>query len=288
MNEEHNMETDRQRVVLITGGSSGIGKACAHHLHGKGYKVYGTSRLAQWPSDEPMERTDPSATFQLIPMDVISDESVNQGVRWVFEREGHIDVVVNCAGYGIAGAVEDTELGEAKAQMETNFFGTMRLCRAVLPIMRQQGGGYLASISSIGGLIGLPFQGLYSASKFALEGLMESLRAEVKPYGIRVVLIEPGDFHTGFTANRRKTNSADLGTIYSTRFAKALGVMEADEMRGPSPEKVGYLLERIITKKSPRLRYTAGPVSEKVAAGLKRILPSGLFQWAIMMYYRLH
>jgi NAD(P)-dependent dehydrogenase (short-subunit alcohol dehydrogenase family) len=281
------METIRQRVVLITGASSGIGKACAHHLYWKGYKVYGTSRCAPWPSDAPIAGTDQPETFRLIPMDVTSDESVRQGVQWILEREGHLDVVVNNAGYGLAGAVEDTELEEAKAQMETNFFGVDRLCRAALPIMRQQGGGYLVSISSIGGLIGIPFQGLYSASKFAVEGLMESLRAEVKPYGIRVVLIEPGDFHTGFTASRRKTRSAEPGTIYATRFAKALAVMEKDETRGPSPEQVGYLLERIITKKSPRLRYMIGPLSEKVAVGLKKILPSGLFEWAIMMYYQL-
>ena len=281
------METNRQRVVLITGASSGIGEACAHHLHRKGHKVYGTSRRAPWPSDAPMERTDQPATFQLIPMDVTSDESVKQGVQWILEREGHLDVVVNNAGYGLAGAVEDTELEEAKAQMETNFFGVVRLCRGVLPIMRQQGGGYVVSISSIGGLIGIPFQGLYSASKFAVEGLIESLRAEVKPYGIRVVLIEPGDFHTGFTASRRKTRSAELGTVYATRFAKALGVMETDEMHGPSPEQVGYLLERIITKKSPRLRYMIGRVSQKLAVGSKKVLPSGLFEWAIMRYYQL-
>jgi NAD(P)-dependent dehydrogenase (short-subunit alcohol dehydrogenase family) len=281
------METNRQRVVLITGASSGIGKACANHLHRKGYKVYGTSRRALWSSDTRAERTDQPTTFQLIPMDVTSDESVRQGVQWILEREGRLDVVVNNAGYGIAGALEDTELEEAQAQMETNFFGVVRLSRIVLPIMRQQGGGCLVSISSVGGLIGIPFQGLYSASKFAVEGLMEALRAEVKPHGIRVALIEPGDFHTGFTASRRKTRLSERGTVYGTRFAKALAVMEKDETNGPSPERVGYLLERIIAKKSPRLRYIIGPVSEKLAVGLKKVLPSKLFEWTIMMYYQL-
>ena len=121
------METNRQRVVLITGASSGIGEACAHHLHRKGHKVYGTSRRAPWPSDAPMERTDQPATFQLIPMDVTSDESVKQGVQWILEHEGHLDVVVNNAGYGIAGAVESA-IWRTKAQMETNFFGVVRLC----------------------------------------------------------------------------------------------------------------------------------------------------------------
>ncbi len=282
------METNRQRVVLITGASSGIGKACAQHLCQKGYKVYGTSRQALWSSNAPAERTGRQpGSFQLIPMDVTSDESVKRGVQWILDREKCLEVVVSNAGYSLAGAVEDTELEEARVQMETNFFAALRLCRLVLPIMRQQGGGYWINISSISGLIGVPFQGLYSASKFALEGLTESLRTEVKPYGIKVVLIEPGDFHTGFTINRHKTCSAEQETVYATRFKKALRVMETDETHGPSPEQIGYLLERIITKKSPRLRYITGPAFEKLAVGLKKILPSGLFEWAIMMYYQI-
>jgi len=219
-------------------------------------------------------------------MDVTSDESVERGIKLILAHEGRLDVVVNNAGYGLSGAVEDTGIEEARAQMETNFLGVTRVCHAVLPIMRQQGGGYLVNISSIGGLIGIPFQGLYSASKFAIEGFTEALHAEVRPYGIRVVLIEPGDFRTGFTANRRKTHAAQGETIYRERFAKALGVMESDETHGATPEKVGYLLERIITTRSPRLRYMVGPVSEKIAVGLKKVMPSRLFEWAIMKYYK--
>jgi len=281
------MESNHRRVVLITGASSGIGKACALHLQEKGYKVYGTSRHAQWPADGPCEMKKETGSFRMIPMDVTSDESVALGVRWIMEREGHLDVVVNNAGYGLAGYVEDTGLEEAKAQLETNFFGVLRLCCAVLPIMRQQAGGYLVTISSIGGLIGLPFQGLYSASKFAVEGLIESLCAEVKPYGIKVTLIEPGDFSTGFTAARCRTRSTELGTVYSAKCAKALGVIEADETGGCSPEQVARLLERIVTKESTRLRYIVGPVSERLSVVLKKILPSKLFQWTIMKYYQL-
>ncbi len=137
-------------------------------------------------------------------------------------------------------------------------------------------------------MIGIPFQGIYSASKFAVEGFTEALRAEVRPYGIHVVMIEPGDYRTGFTAHRRKTRTARGNkSVYEERFEKALRVMEADGMRGPKPERIGYLLARIITKKSPRLRYMTGPISEKLAVGLKRILPAKLFEWAILKYYRI-
>ena len=277
------MDANRQQVVLITGASSGIGKACAQVLHQKGRRVYGTSRYAPEQPATPAQPT----SFNLIRMDVTSDESVEEGVKWVLAREGRLDVVVNCAGYGLAGSVEDTQIDEARAQLETNFLGLVRVCHAVLPIMRQQGSGYLINISSMAGLIGIPFQGFYSASKFAVEGLTEALRLEVKPYGIRVVLIEPGDFQTGFTANRCKTRSAQGETAYSERFAKALAVMEADETHGPPPEQVGYLVERIITTPSPKLRYTVGPVSEKVAVALKKVLPAGWFEWGLMKYYHL-
>jgi len=281
------MEINRQRVVLITGASSGIGKACAEHLHQRGYRVYGTSRSASKFPDEPATVTDQSGTFHMISMDVTSDESVEQGIQWILNQERQIDIVVNNAGYGLAGAVEDTELEEAKAQLETNFFGVVRVCRAVLPGMRQQNGGYIINISSIGGLVGIPFQGFYSASKFALEGLTESLRIEVQPYGIKVVLIEPGDFNTDLTINRRKAKAAELGSVYQSKFTKALGVMEADEMHGPSPERIGFLLERIITTKSPRLRYITGPASEKLTKELKKFLPPDIFEWLLMKYYKL-
>jgi NAD(P)-dependent dehydrogenase (short-subunit alcohol dehydrogenase family) len=279
--------SERQRIVLITGTSSGIGKACAQILHQGGYKVYGTSRNAPQSSASPGKKEGQPATFELIPMDVTSDESVKQGIELIMAREGRLDVVVNNAGCGFAGAVEDTHMDEAREQLETNFFGVFRVCRAVLPIMRQQGEGYLINISSLGGLIGIPFQGMYSASKFAIEGLTEALRMEVQPYGIQVTLIEPGDFRTSFTANRRKTRAAQRETVYAERFGRALGVMEADETNGPAPEQIGYLLERLITRRSLAPRYMVGPMPEKLAAELKKVLPPRLFEWAFMKYYQL-
>ena len=281
------MGTDRPRVVLITGASSGIGKVCAEHLHRRGYQVYGTSRRAPKYPDGLATITTQPGTFHLVPMDVTSDESVEQGIQWILNQEGRVDIVVNNAGYGLAGALEDTRLEEAKAQVETNFFGIVRVCQAVLPGMREQGGGYIINISSIGGLVGIPFQSLYSASKFAVEGLTESLRIEVKPYRIKVILIEPGDFKTNITINRCKTETSELSSAYHSEFTKALGVMEADEMNGPTPERISNLLERIITTKSPRLRYVIGPASEKLIIGLKKIILPGAFEWLLMKYYKL-
>jgi len=182
------------QVVLITGASSGIGKTCATRLHERGYQVYGTSRSAPAPGAGKQSSFQmPPFPYKMLRMDVNDDKSVQDGVGAVLADAGRIDAAVNCAGFGIAGAVEDTSTEEAKAQLETNFFGTLRVCRAVLPIMREQGSGAIVNISSIAGLIGIPYQAMYSASKFAIEGMTEALRLEVKPFGIRVCLIEPGD-----------------------------------------------------------------------------------------------
>jgi NAD(P)-dependent dehydrogenase (short-subunit alcohol dehydrogenase family) len=276
------MERVNQRVVLITGASSGIGKACAEHLHQRGYRVYGTSRHAA------METSAASSVgFKMIKMDVDVDNSVGRGIEWVVEQERRLDVVVNNGGFGLAGAIEDTSIEEAKAQLETNFFGALRVCQAVLPIMREQGGGYIVSISSLAGRIAVPFQGLYSASKFAMEGLTEALRLEVRPYGIRVVLIEPGDLATEFTAHRRRTAQSQHNPAYRERYETALRIMEASEAEGGTPQEVARLLERIIKDPSPRLRYTVGPFFQRAAAELRKAVPARLFEWGLAKYYRL-
>ncbi len=269
----------RPRVVLVTGASSGIGKACAEHLRAKGYRAYGTSRHA------PPAAAEGAGLPRLIPLDVTSDESVAAAIRLILDREGRLDVVVNNAGFGIAGAVEETTVDAARAQLDTNFFGTVRVCRAALPVMRRQGGGCIVNVSSIAGQVGIPFQAHYSASKFAVEGFTEALRMEAAPFGIRVALVEPGDFRTGFTANRRLTTREDAGA-YGERARRAIAVMEHDERRGRTPEVVARLIEHIITRRSPRLRYTVGPVSERLALVLKRFAPARLFEWGIATYYR--
>jgi len=274
-------------VVLITGASSGFGEACARHLSTHGYRVYGTSRRAAWEADG--EHFSPqNGAYQMIPMDVCDTASVRAGVDFVVKASERIDVVVCNAGFGLAGAVEDSDVDEAKDQFETNFFGTWRVCRAVLPLLRRQGAGYLVIVGSLAGIMGIPFQAAYSASKFALEGLAEALRMEVKPWGVHVVLIQPGDFHTGFTRNRIKTAASSQNPDYAATFARALTVMERDERQGPDPESLARLLERIITHPAPRLRYTAGKKSQRIGALLKRVLPGRLFEWLMMATYKLN
>lgn len=214
-------------------------------------------------------------------MDVTDDDSVSRAVAAVIEQEGRVDVVVNNAGIAIAGAVEDCAIADAQEQFDVNLFGALRVCRAVLPAMRRQRAGYIINVGSIGGLIAIPYHGLYSASKFALEGLSESLRLEVRDFGIRVVLIEPGDHRTALTANRRFVES----DIYRERFDCAIARMACDEQSGPQPEGVARLVYRVIQKPHPRLRYTVGPVMQRAAVWLKRLMPYAVVEKAMRHYY---
>lgn len=273
------MKPASPRVVLITGASSGIGKACAEYLQGLGYRVYGTSRRA------PPLPTEPGPGLRLMAMDVTSEESVRQAVELVLACEGRIDVVVNNAGWGIAGSVEDTSIAEAQEQLDANFFGVLRVCQAVLPTLRRQGAGCIVNISSMGGLVSIPFQGLYSASKFAVEGMTESLRMELRPFGIRVAMIEPGDFRTGFTAERRMAAAAAQGP-YQRALCTAVAVMEEDEQGGATPEAIAWRLEKIIEARDPKLRHLVGPLAQRFAVGvLKKLLPQRWFERMIAGYY---
>jgi NAD(P)-dependent dehydrogenase (short-subunit alcohol dehydrogenase family) len=220
-------------------------------------------------------------------MDVGHAASVQAGVDYIVAEAGRIDVVVCNAGFGLAGSVEDCTVDEVRQQFETNFFGTWRVCRTVLPRLRQKAGRHLVIVSSLAGLMGVPYQAAYSASKFALEGMAEALRMEVRPWGLNVVLVEPGDFRTGFTRSRVKARGADMHSDYAETFARALSVMERDEQNGPAPEKVAALVEKIIRHPNPRLRYTVGPMLQRLGALLKRILPGRVFEWLMRQTYKL-
>jgi NAD(P)-dependent dehydrogenase (short-subunit alcohol dehydrogenase family) len=265
------------KVVLITGASSGIGQACARHLGRRGYQVFGTSRRPQPGAEEP---------FELIPMDVTDEDSIHQGVATVLARAGRLDAVVNNAGFGFGGAVEDTSIDEAREMFEANFFGMLRVCRAVLPHLRERRAGTIVNVSSLGGLFAQPFVGLYCATKFALEGATEALRMEVRPFGIHVVLIEPGDTRTAFTANRRRTQASQAASPYADNMQRVLAVIEHDEQTGTSPEAVARLLERILRSRSPRLRYPVASAFQRFAAVARKLMPGGLFERALRQYYR--
>ena len=264
------------RVALITGASSGIGRACATRLAASGLRVYGTSRSAVTGTG--------SVTMQ--QMDVTDDQSVQHAVDAVIEREGRLDIVVNNAGIAVAGPLELTSMEEAIRQVDVNLFGAFRVCQAVLPIMRRQSGGYIVNIGSIGGLIAIPYQPLYSASKFALEGMTESLRLEVRSLGIRVVIIEPGDTKTEITQNRRMAEATTNQHVY-TSFAAALQRTASDEQSGPGPDGVARLLWRIVNTPHPRLRYTVGPAIQRAAVMMKRVLPYAAIEAGMRWYYGL-
>jgi NAD(P)-dependent dehydrogenase (short-subunit alcohol dehydrogenase family) len=275
---ERYMGNSNRKVILITGASSGLGKVCAGYLSQRGHRVFGTSRHP--PSQKQV------GSLNMVQMDVNSSDSISRAIDYILEKEGRLDVVLNNAGFGMMGSVEDTSIDEAKSLFETNFWGVVRVCRAVLPVMRDQEYGYIVNISSIGGQIGLPFRGLYSASKFAIEGMTEALRMEVRPFGIHVVLVEPGNLRTKFVG-RHKTSESQRNQVYAEKLNNVLRIIERDETHGPSPDMIAQLVERIIRNPSPRLRYTVGATPGKQAITLKKIVPDRFFEWLLMKYYRL-
>jgi NAD(P)-dependent dehydrogenase (short-subunit alcohol dehydrogenase family) len=257
---------DEARSVLITGASAGIGRACAETLQTAGWAVTGASRRG----------TVPAGCTGLI-MDVDDDESVRAGVAGVLERRGRIDALVAAAGWGLAGAVEQCPVAEAQAQLDTNFWGCVRVVQQVLPAMRARGGGRIVLLSSIGGLIGIPFQAFYTASKFAVEGFGEALAYEVAPFGVQVTLVEPGNIKTDFTASRR-TPATATGPPYASAFTKALGVMERDEANGAPAAEVAAAVRRVLETTRPPRRVSAGKPTERAGLVAKRLLPFRLFQ----------
>jgi short-subunit dehydrogenase len=211
---------------------------------------------------------------------------VRRAVDFVLKREGRIDVVVNNAGVGLAGAIEDTSVEEARAHFETNFFGVHRVCRAVLPTLREQGSGLIVNISSLAGLVTIPFQGFYSASKYALESMTDALRMEVEPYGVQVTLLEPGDFKTGFTESRIFAEESGEGSPYRERCERAVGVMVRDEQNGADPRQLAELLAKVIAQPSPGIRYPVGGLIERWGVALRRVLPASLLEKAIRAIYK--
>jgi NAD(P)-dependent dehydrogenase (short-subunit alcohol dehydrogenase family) len=267
---------NQPRVVLITGASSGIGAACASRLAAAGHRVFGTTRGA--PSAEPRG-------IEWLTLDVRDAASVTSGVAHALAAAGRIDVLVNNAGNGLAGAVEDTTPEDLVRQLDTNLLGPLRLVRAVVPHMRERGAGRIVQISSLAGRIGVPFQGAYSASKFALEGLSEALALELRPFGIDVVLVQPGDVRSGFGAARAWTETARTNGLYRERAARAVAAMERAERTGPPPERVAHLVARIVAARRPRLRYVCATPLERSALLLQRLLPGRVFEAIVRASY---
>jgi NAD(P)-dependent dehydrogenase (short-subunit alcohol dehydrogenase family) len=254
-------------VILVTGASAGIGKACADRMHAKGWRVYGASR-----------RGTGSEAWSPMVMDVDDDQSVADGFTRLLGEQDRLDAVVACAGWGLAGAVEQTPIADARDQVETNFWGAVRVVQQALPVMRRQGHGRIVLMSSIGGIVGIPFQAFYSASKFAMEGYGESLAYEVAPFGIQVTLVEPGNVLTDFTQSRRDVAVPTGEGSYTAAVAKAIGIMVRDEMNGVPAEDVAAVVERALVAKRPPRRISVGKMDERIGIMAKRLLPYRLFE----------
>ncbi len=268
-----------EQVVLITGASSGFGKAIAEAMHARGYCVYGTTRTAPAPAK--------ADSYRPLAMDVDSDASVAEGVERILREQGRIDVLVNNAGFGVAGAIEDTTVEEARAQLETNFLGTHRLCRAALPGMREQRSGRIVNIGSLAGLVSVPFQAFYCATKYAIEAYTEALRMEVRPFGIHVSLVEPGDFATGFTSKRRMVRASGPSSAYHERCRAAVGRMAADEGRNADIGPVVRKVIAVVESKRPRLRYPVANLLQRTVVALRPALPARWFEYLIMDNYKI-
>lgn len=268
-------------VVFIAGASSGMGKAIAEALAKEGFKVYGTSRKAA-ENNEPSQ-VNGGGFIKMLQLDVCNQESITRAIDYVQDKEGSIDVLINCAGFALAGSVEDTTHEEAFMEFNTNFFGIHRMCRSVVPIMRQKGKGLIINISSTAGLIPVPYQSFYSASKFALEAMTEGMRTEVKPFGINVSMLEPGDTKTGFT-NSRVFVEASKDSVYKKTFNSSIERMIKDEQGGPPPIGIVKAVKRIMVSSNPPVRVVVGPIN-KVLAFLKRVLPSRLVVFIVSKLY---
>jgi len=256
-------------VVLITGASAGIGLATADRLHASGWTVVGASRRGTFPG-----------TWQPLVMDVDDDTSVADGLADVLEEHGRLDAVVACAGWGLAGPVEHTPIADARDQLETNFWGAVRVVQAALPRFRSAGGGRVVLVSSIGGVLGIPFQAFYSASKFAMEGYGEALAYEVAPFGIHVSLVEPGNVRTDFTSSRRDVVAPDGPDPYGEASKKAVAKMIEDERNGVPADDVATVIERVLGSARPPRRASVGKLGERVGILGKRLLPYRLFEAA--------
>lgn len=250
------------KVAVITGGSSGIGKCCAELFCENGYSVYELSRSGK--SENGVVH---------ITADITKPNEVAAAFEQIFDAEGHIDLLINNAGMGISSAIEFTELEAAKRIFELNFFGMFSCCKAALPYLRKSEGGRIINLSSVAAPISIPFQGFYSATKAAVNSFTMALANEVRPFGICVSAVMPGDVHTGFTDAREKSESGCA--LYGDAINRAVCAMEKDELNGMSPRLVAGLILKIAQKRRPKVLYTAGG-KYRVFVLIAKLLPASV------------
>ncbi len=264
-----------RKIILITGGSSGIGKAIGVYLTSKGYTVYGTTRNpAKYPD---------FTHFRLLPMDVRNPESIKDAVASLVENEGRLDVVVNNAGIGITGPLEETPHTEVLKAFDTNFNGPLNVIKAVLPQMRLQNHGLIINITSIAGYMGLPFRGVYCATKGALEIITESFRLETKAFGVQFTCLAPGDFSTNIASGRYHA-PVKSESPYREIYKKTLSSIDEDVDNGGNPLDVAKKVLKIIQTKNPKVHYKVGSFLQRFSIVLKRILPDKVYEKLLLQH----
>ena len=266
-----------QQVVLITGASSGIGKAIAEYLVTKNYCVYGTSRNP---------KTAVINGVNLIALDVTVPSTISLAVKTVIEQQGKIDFLINNAGMGITGPLEETPLNELKKVFDTNYFGPLAVIQEVLPFMRAKRCGMVINITSIAGYMGLPFRGGYSATKGALGITTEAYRMELRNFGITMTNVAPGDFATNIAAGRYHSPLKEGSPYYKT-YGDSLKLMDAHVSHGQSPLLMAKAIFKVMNTANPKVHYSVGAFMQKLSIVLKKILPDRLYERLLVNHYKL-
>lgn len=280
---------ERTKVVLITGGTDGLGKAAAVHLAERGYRVFAAGRSAQKRTELDRLARERKLPLETLEMDVCDDGSVRRGVESVIQKAGAIDVLINNAGVGYVGTVEDLKLDDFRRQFEANFFGVIRVTQAALPHMRERQGGRILMMSSVAGLISPPTYGAYSGSKYALEGLSDALRLELYPFGIKVILIEPGYIITNFQKTATEFSQAYFEAGKTGPYAKIYAGAWTGSTRNrkksrTTPEDCARVIRRAIEAPRPKARYGVTLLAALAAWG-RRLLPtSAMDAWLRRMF----
>ncbi len=263
------------KIVFLTGATGGLGSAIASFLSQHNYKVYGTGR----------KKID-SDNFEWIPMDLTDRDTIQNAVDYVLKKEKRIDILINNAGIGITGSVEETGLNDIRRVFEVNFFGLLDVIQHVLPVMRQQKSGLIINVSSIAGYTGLPFRGVYSATKASVMRISEALSSEVKQFGIKVVDVAPGDFKTNIAQGRIYTGLSPESPYFDD-YQRVLRMIDDEVNNGLEPDVLGQKIYRMTTITSPKLRYNIGLFLQRMTPYIKCILPGRFFEKLINKHYKM-